>query len=121
MRAQTEEAIEEADLTLFRRRCQIRPDAARQDLWRIAASKRQARVLVANKSEAKGSEGGFYDAFTLVSGEPCPISAEHGQGMIDLHNAIVEAIARAAPILRTRMCANRCQHSARSTAMTSKR
>jgi GTP-binding protein len=49
-------------------------------------------VLVANKSEARGSDGGFYDAFTLGLGDPCPISAEHGQGMIDLRDAIVAAI-----------------------------
>jgi GTP-binding protein len=49
-------------------------------------------VLVANKSEAKGSDGGYYDAFTLGLGEPVAISAEHGQGMIDLRDAIVEAL-----------------------------
>jgi GTP-binding protein len=51
-------------------------------------------VLVANKSEAKGSDGGFYDAYTLGLGEPTPISAEHGQGMLDLRDAIVEAIGK---------------------------
>lgn len=35
-------------------------------------------VLVANKSEARGSDAGFYDAFTLGLGDPCAISAEHG-------------------------------------------
>src|SRR5690606_24001064 len=40
----------------------------------------------------RGSDGGFYDAFTLGLGEPVPISAEHGQGMIDLRDAIVAAI-----------------------------
>ena len=49
-------------------------------------------VLVANKSEAKGSDGGYYDAFTLGLGEPVAISAEHGQGMIDLRDAIVAAL-----------------------------
>jgi len=52
------------------------------------------------------------DAFTSVSASHGPISAEHGQGMIDLHNAIVEAIARAAPILGRGCGANRCQHPA---------
>ena len=47
-------------------------------------------VLVANKSEARGSDAGFYDAYTLGLGEPVPISAEHGQGMIDLRDATGE-------------------------------
>ncbi|MGO8126647.1 ribosome biogenesis GTPase Der, partial [Rhizobium ruizarguesonis] len=34
----------------------------------------------------------FYDAYTLGLGEPTPISAEHGQGMLYLRDAIVAAI-----------------------------
>jgi GTP-binding protein len=49
-------------------------------------------VLVANKSEARGSDSGFYDAFSLGLGEPVAISAEHGQGMLDLRDAIVAAV-----------------------------
>ncbi|MCR2379286.1 hypothetical protein NSP77_26185, partial [Salmonella enterica] len=34
------------------------------------------------------------DAYRLGLGEPCPISAEHGQGLPDLRDAIVEAIGK---------------------------
>jgi len=92
MRAQTEAAIEEADLSLFvvDAKTGLTPvDTALADMLR---RKGKPVVLVANKSEAKGSDGGFYDAFTLGLGEPTAISAEHGQGMLDLRDAIVAAI-----------------------------
>ena len=92
MRAQTEAAIDEADLSLFvvDAKFGLTPvDLALADMLR---RKGKPVVLVANKSEARGSDGGFYDAFTLGLGEPTAISAEHGQGMLDLRDAIVAAI-----------------------------
>ncbi|RYE83551.1 MAG: ribosome biogenesis GTPase Der, partial [Hyphomicrobiales bacterium] len=53
-------------------------------------------LLVANKAEARGSDAGFYDAYSLGLGEPVPISAEHGEGMGDLRDAIVGALGEAA-------------------------
>jgi GTP-binding protein len=82
MRAQTEAAIDEADLTLFVVDAKMGL-TRRQDLGEMLRRSGKPVVLVANKSEARGSDGGFYDAFTLGLGEPVPISAEHGQGMID--------------------------------------
>ncbi|HEV7248757.1 MAG TPA: ribosome biogenesis GTPase Der [Shinella sp.] len=92
MRAQTEAAIDEADLSLFvvDAKTGLTPvDTALADMLR---RKGKPVVLVANKSEARGSDGGFYDSYTLGLGEPTPISAEHGQGMLDLRDAIVAAI-----------------------------
>ncbi len=92
MRAQTEMAIEEADLTLFVVDAKFGLTPLDKTFGELLRRSGKPVVLVANKSEAKGSDGGFYDAFTLGLGEPVPISAEHGQGMIDLRDAIVEAI-----------------------------
>ncbi|MDQ0454438.1 ribosome biogenesis GTPase Der [Rhizobium paknamense] len=92
MRAQTELAIEEADLSLFVVDAKMGLTPVDQMLAEMLRKKGKPVVLVANKAEARGSDGGFYDAFTLGLGEPCPISAEHGQGMIDLRDAIVAAI-----------------------------
>ncbi|MCR6500317.1 ribosome biogenesis GTPase Der [Shinella sp. CPCC 101442] len=92
MRAQTEAAIDEADLSLFvvDAKTGLTPvDTALADMLR---RKGKPVVLVANKSEARGSDGGFYDSYTLGLGEPTAISAEHGQGMLDLRDAIVAAI-----------------------------
>ncbi|MBU1316383.1 MAG: ribosome biogenesis GTPase Der [Alphaproteobacteria bacterium] len=92
MRAQTEIAIGEADLTLFVVDAKSGLTPLDKTFGELLRRSGKPVVLVANKSEAKGSDGGFYDAYTLGLGEPVPISAEHGQGMIDLRDAIVEAI-----------------------------
>lgn len=100
MRAQTEAAIADADVILFvvDAKVGLTPtDSAFADLVRRSG---KPVVLVANKAEARGAAAGLYDAYQLGLGEPCPISAEHGQGMSDLHEAIMAvagpAIAQAA-------------------------
>lgn len=92
MRAQTEMAIDEADLSLFVVDAKTGLTPVDQALAEMLRRKGKPVVLVANKSEARGSDAGFYDAFTLGLGDPCPISAEHGEGMLDLRDAIVAAI-----------------------------
>lgn len=92
MRAQTEAAIDEADLSLFVVDAKMGLTPVDQALADMLRRKGKPVVLVANKSEARGSDGGFYDSFTLGLGEPTAISAEHGQGMLDLRDAIVAAI-----------------------------
>ncbi|UVC07179.1 ribosome biogenesis GTPase Der [Rhizobium sp. TH2] len=92
MRAQTEAAIDEADLSLFLVDAKAGLTPLDNTLAEMLRRRGKPVVLVANKSEARGSDAGFYDAYTLGLGEPCPISAEHGQGMIDLRDAIVAAI-----------------------------
>ncbi|PDS76419.1 ribosome biogenesis GTPase Der [Rhizobium sp. L43] len=92
MRAQTEAAIDEADLSLFVVDAKSGLTPVDTALAEMLRRRGKPVVLVANKSEARGSDSGFYDAYTLGLGEPTPISAEHGQGMIDLRDAIVAAI-----------------------------
>ncbi|RYE73927.1 MAG: ribosome biogenesis GTPase Der, partial [Hyphomicrobiales bacterium] len=92
MRAQTEAAIDEADVSLFLVDAKHGLTPMDKTLAEMLRRRNKPVVLVANKSEARGSDAGFYDAYTLGLGEPCPISAEHGQGMIDLRDAIVAAI-----------------------------
>ncbi|WP_313616872.1 ribosome biogenesis GTPase Der [Agrobacterium sp.] len=92
MWAQTEAAIEEADITLFLVDAKNGLTPADETLATMLRRRGKPVVLVANKSEARGSDGGYYDAFTLGLGEPTPISAEHGQGMHDLRDAIVAAL-----------------------------
>ncbi|MGB7286348.1 MAG: ribosome biogenesis GTPase Der [Salaquimonas sp.] len=92
MREQTEIAIGEADVCLFLvdAKSGVTPtDKSFSQLLRKHAKK---TVLVANKMEGKAGEAGYYDAFSLGFGDPVPISAEHGVGMGDLYNALVEAV-----------------------------
>lgn len=92
MRAQTEAAMDEADLSLFIIDAKEGLTPADELLATILRKRGKPVVLVANKAEAKGSESGMLDAWRLGLGEPCPISAEHGGGMLDLRDAIVAAV-----------------------------
>lgn len=89
---QTQAAIDEADVCLFLidARSGVLPDD--HTFARILRKTEKPVILVANKMEGKPGEAGYYDAFSLGFGDPVPISAEHGQGMADLHNAVVDAI-----------------------------
>jgi GTP-binding protein len=92
MRQQTDIAIREADLVVFMvdARAGLLPDdKAFADIVRRAG---KPVVLAANKSESRASEGGLLEAWEAGLGEPIAISAEHGQGMPDLRDAIVEAL-----------------------------
>jgi GTP-binding protein len=95
MRAQTEAAIAEADLVLFlidAKSGTTPDDRVFADLVRRSG---KPVVLVANKAEARGAEGGLLEGWELGLGEPVPISAEHGQGLPDLREAIIAAIGEA--------------------------
>jgi GTP-binding protein len=88
MRAQTEAAILEADICLFLidARIGVTPtDEHFADMLRISE---KPIIPVANKVEGKKGESGYYEAYSLGFGEPVAISAEHGEGMADLYQAI---------------------------------
>ncbi|MEM6463149.1 MAG: ribosome biogenesis GTPase Der [Pseudomonadota bacterium] len=92
MRAQTDAAIDEADLSLFVIDAKMGVTPADEGLAAILRKDGKPVVLVANKAEARSSQSNLYDAFRLGLGDPCPVSAEHGEGMLDLRDAIVAAI-----------------------------
>ena len=92
MRDQTEQAIFDADITLFviDARTGVLPlDTSFASMLRKVG---KPVVVVANKSEGRRGEAGLYEAYSMGHGEPVAISAEHGEGLIDLRNAIVEAL-----------------------------
>jgi len=92
MRAQTEIAIREADLVFFlvdAKTGLVPDDRAFAEIVRRSG---KPVVLVSNKAEARGAQGGFLEAWELGLGEPVPISAEHGQGLPDLREAIIAAL-----------------------------
>lgn len=88
MRAQSVAAIAEADLVLFvvdARTGIIPADEVFADLVRSSG---KPVILVANKCEGRAGESGLYDAFSLGLGEPVGVSAEHGEGLGELYQAI---------------------------------
>ena len=95
MRQQTEQAIKEADVSLFivDARAGITPlDERFAELLRRA---NKPVVLAANKCEGKQAEEGLMEAFALGFGEPVALSAEHGEGLAELFSAIVREVPEA--------------------------
>ncbi|RZJ33918.1 MAG: ribosome biogenesis GTPase Der, partial [Brevundimonas sp.] len=93
MREQTEAAIEDAELILF----MMDAREGVTSLDRIFADRlrkvHKPIILLANKAESRESGGGVGEAHALGFGEPVAISAEHGEGMADLYQAILAASA----------------------------
>ena len=49
-------------------------------------------ILVANKSEGRAGASRALEAYALGLGEPIAISAEHGEGLSDLYDALRAAL-----------------------------
>ncbi len=93
MRAQTEAAVAAADAVFFvidARAGVVPADRAFVNLLRRAA---KPTILVANKSEGRAGAAGSLEGFDLGLGEPVAVSAEHGEGLGDLYDALREALA----------------------------
>lgn len=88
MRAQTQAAVDAADIALFviDARAGIVPIDAEIARWLRGSD--TPIILLANKAEGRGGEGGIADSWQLGLGEPIPFSAEHGEGLIDLFEAL---------------------------------
>ncbi|MGY3697971.1 GTP-binding protein [Bradyrhizobium sp. USDA 3240] len=96
MQEQTETAIELADALMFviDARVGLTPtDRAFADFARKA---NKPVLLIANKAEGKHGEIGAMESYALGLGDPVQISAEHGEGMGDLHEAL-SALVPATP------------------------
>jgi GTP-binding protein len=88
MQAQTETAIAAADALMFviDARAGLTPtDRSFADFARRA---NKPVVLVANKSEGRHGELGAMESYALGLGDPIQISAEHGEGLSDLYDAL---------------------------------
>ena len=86
---QTERALAQADvaLLLIDARAGVTPlDRHFADWLRKG---RTPIILVANKCEGRVGEAGLLEAYELGLGEPVAISAEHGEGMADLVEALL--------------------------------
>jgi GTP-binding protein len=94
MRAQTEAAVRAADVALFLidGREGVTPLDAEIARWLRAGE--TPVVLVANKAESRAAEAGVLEAYRLGLGDPVPLSAEHGEGVVDLFEALRPLIER---------------------------
>src|SRR5271154_665741 len=90
MQEQTETAIKLADALMFvvDARAGLTPaDRAFADFARRAD---KPVLLLANKSEGKQGDAGAMESYALGLGEPIQVSAEHGEGLGELYDALRE-------------------------------
>ncbi len=94
MQEQTERAVAMADVVLLvvDARAGVTPLDGQFAAWLRRVE--PPVVLVANKCEGRASDAGYLEAFSLGLGDPVAISAEHGEGITDLFDAILLHLER---------------------------
>src|ERR671910_1014265 len=94
MRQQTEAAVRGADVALFLIDAREGLTPLDEEIARWLRTGATPVIVAANKAEGRGGEAGRLEAFALGLGEPLAISAEHGEGVVDLFEALRPLIER---------------------------
>jgi GTP-binding protein len=92
MREQTETAVAAADAVMFLIDARAGIVPSDRMIAQLVRQSGKPAILVANKSEGRAAEAGFYEAYALGLGEPVAVSAEHGDGLADLYAAVRAAL-----------------------------
>jgi GTP-binding protein len=94
MRAQTEAAVRGADVALFLvdARAGVTPLDAEIARWLRSAGR--PVIVMGNKAEGRAGVTGIHEAMALGLGDPIPFSAEHGEGVVDLFEALLPYIEK---------------------------
>jgi GTPase len=98
MRAQTEAALADCDAILFV--FDARAGLTAADRHFASAVRRAGKpiIVVANKAEGLAGRDGVYEAFSLGLGDPIALSAEHGEGLGELYDALAAVLPPAARV-----------------------
>jgi ribosome-associated GTPase EngA len=97
MRAQTEMAVQGASVALFMIDARVGVTPLDEHIARWLRAGNTPVVLLANKAEGRAADPGIMEAFSLGFGEPVAFSAEHGQGLADLFQAILPYVESEEP------------------------
>ena len=89
MRAQTEAAVAQADVALFLIDSRVGLVPLDEEIARWLRGSTTPVILVANKAEGKAGESGILESLSLGFGDPVALSAEHGDGMVELFEALL--------------------------------
>ncbi len=90
MSAQSEKAIQDADVALLIVDGKLGITPVDEHFARAIRKKQSNVILVVNKAESKQAQAAISDAYRLGLGEPVAISAEHGDGMVELYEALIK-------------------------------
>jgi GTP-binding protein len=88
MRVQTQAAIRNADAALFVVDARAGLTPLDEEIARWLREAETPVILIANKAEGKDGAAGVSEAWSLGLGEPVGLSAEHGDGIVDLFDAL---------------------------------
>ena len=94
MRQQTEAAVRDADAALFMIDAREGLTPLDEEIGRWLRAEAKPVIVVANKAEGRASESGIFEAFRLGLGDPIALSAEHGEGVADLFEALQPFVER---------------------------
>jgi GTP-binding protein len=94
MRQQTEAAVRGADVALFMIDAREGVTPLDAEIGRWLRAEDTPIVLVGNKAESGAARSGLLDAYSLGLGEPIAVSAEHGEGVVDLFDALRPFVER---------------------------
>jgi len=94
MRAQTSAAVREADVALFLIDARAGVTPQDEEIARWLRSEATPVILAANKAEGRSGEAGILEAWALGLGEAIAMSAEHGEGVVDLFEHLRPHIER---------------------------
>jgi GTP-binding protein len=94
MRMQTQAAVDEADVALFLIDSRVGVTPLDQEIARWLRNSDTPVILMGNKAEGKAGENGLLEAYSLGLGDPLPFSAEHGEGLVDLFEALRPHVER---------------------------
>jgi len=89
MRKQTEAALATADVALFTIDARAGLTPLDEEIANWLRASPVPVIVLANKAEGRAGEGGLLEAYSLGLGDPVAISAEHGEGMGDLFEALL--------------------------------
>jgi GTPase len=92
MQAQTAAAMAQADAVLFLVDSRVGTTPADRAFADLVRRSGKPTIVVANKSEGRAGEAGALEAYALGLGEPIVISAEHGEGLSELYDALRETL-----------------------------
>jgi len=93
LRAQSEAALDDADVGLFVIDAKAGVTALDESLAAVLREHGKPLILVANKAESDKGALAMAEAWRLLSGEPVAIAAAHGQGMDELAEALRPFVA----------------------------
>jgi GTP-binding protein len=98
MRVQTEAAVRDADVALFLIDAREGLTPLDEEIARWLRTGSTPVIVAANKAEGRGGEAGRLEAYALGLGDPIAISAEHGEGVVDLFEALRPLVEKEGPL-----------------------